>query len=281
MIKNMEIEDKKEQRKRIILFILIGVICVIAIIITMIFQIKELETPNPIEEEKEEVVEILNFNSIFDNQLNNQDYTIKQPQKLDDNEQIVYTNYEKKEQVEGKYDIDVKIPTINIDNSVTENVNKEIEDIFREKARNVINNDEDYGIIYTVEYTAYVNENILSLVIRSNLKEGSNAQRVIVKTYTYNLSTDELIDINEMLSIKKLDKSKVEKSIIEVVTENAKQNESLISLGYNVYQRDLTSEMYEVENISNFFYGPNGVLYIIFAYGNNNYTSELDVIPIT
>ena len=50
--------------------------------------------------------------------------------------------------------------------------------------------------------------------------------------------------------------------------------------GYNVYQRNPEDEMYKLENIQNFMEGPNGELYIIFAYGNNNYTSEMDVIEI-
>ena len=38
--------------------------------------------------------------------------------------------------------------------------------------------------------------------------------------------------------------------------------------------------MYQIDNITNFIEGPNGELYIIFAYGNNNYTSEMDIIEI-
>ena len=50
--------------------------------------------------------------------------------------------------------------------------------------------------------------------------------------------------------------------------------------GYTVYQRDVNDEMYQIDNITNFIEGPNGELYIIFAYGNNNYTSEMDIIEI-
>ena len=181
---------------------------------------------------------------------------------------------------DGKYEIDVKLPLININNQTAITIDKEIESIFLEKVNNIKESEQAEEVIYTVEYTAYVNENILSLAIKSTLKEGIKAQRVIIKTYTYNITTNELIDIDEMLSIKKLNKSAVQGEINKVVSENAKQAQSLIDLGYKVYERNLTDEMYKIEKVTNFFYGPNGALYIIYAYGNNSYTSELDIIPI-
>ena len=83
-----------------------------------------------------------------------------------------------------------------------------------------------------------------------------------------------------MISIKQLNKSVIQGEINKVVEENARQSQSLIDLGYNVYERNLSDEMYKIENVDNFFYGPNGNLYIIYAYGNNSYTSELDIIQI-
>ena len=50
--------------------------------------------------------------------------------------------------------------------------------------------------------------------------------------------------------------------------------------GYQVYKRILDNEIYKIQNIKNFIQGPNGELYIIFAYGNNNYTSEMDIVEI-
>ena len=43
---------------------------------------------------------------------------------------------------------------------------------------------------------------------------------------------------------------------------------------------DKASPIYQIENIHTFFLGSNGDLYIIFAYGNNNYTSEMDIIKM-
>lgn len=276
MLNNIPMNDKKEDKKRKIIFIIIGIICIISIILAIVYQLNQLETPSIETEEKE----IIDFKTIFNNELNEQGYTMKAVQKFNEDKKIVYTLNEQKEKIEGKYDIDVKIPMININNPTTVSIDKEIESIFQEKINNILRSEEEYETIYTVEYTAYINENILSLAIKSTLKEGMKAQRVIIKTYTYNMTTNEVIDIDEMISIKKLNNSTVQGEINRVVKENSIQAQSLIDLGYKVYERNLSDEMYKIENVSNFFYGPNGVLYIIYAYGNNSYTSELDIVPI-
>lgn len=276
MLNNMPINDEKEDKKRKIMFIIIGVVCFISIVLAIVYQIFQLKTPPVIKEEKE----IVEFKTIFNNELNEQGYPIKALEKFNEDKKIVYTLDERKEKSDGKYDIDVKIPIININNHEITNIDKEIEDTFKEKIDNIMASEEQYEIIYTVEYTAYINENILSLAIKSTLKEGIKAQRVIIKTYTYNMTTNEVIDIDEMMSIKKLNKATVQGEINRVVSENAKQAQSLIDLGYKVYERNLSDEMYKIENVSNFFYGPDGALYIIYAYGNNSYTSELDIVPI-
>lgn len=53
-----------------------------------------------------------------------------------------------------------------------------------------------------------------------------------------------------------------------------------MNLGYEVYTRNVDDEMYNLENTSNFLLGEKSHLYIIYAYGNNNFTSETDLIII-
>ncbi len=48
--------------------------------------------------------------------------------------------------------------------------------------------------------------------------------------------------------------------------------------GYTVYNRDLNNSIYQLANIENYFLGPNGDLYIIFAYGNQHHTAEIDIV---
>ena len=45
-----------------------------------------------------------------------------------------------------------------------------------------------------------------------------------------------------------------------------------------MYKRDYTSDIYKLENTKQYFLGINGILYLIYAYGNNDYTSEFDMV---
>ena len=119
---------------------------------------------------------------------------------------------------------------------------------------------------------------ILSLAINATLKEGSNPQRVIVQTYNYNLATGEEVKLEEILSQKNLVQSEVQNKINETIQKAKQEAEIMVQSGYPVYNRDLTSEIYKLSNISNYCLGPNGNLYIIFAYGNQNHTSAMDIV---
>ena len=60
---------------------------------------------------------------------------------------------------------------------------------------------------------------------------------------------------------------------------NSLKNE-LNELGYNKYERDINNNIYRIENTKIFFVGENKALYIIYPYGNANYTTELDLLVI-
>ena len=84
----------------------------------------------------------------------------------------------------------------------------------------------------------------------------------------------------EILEIKKMSTASVEKEIKSVVSEANIQAMSLKQLGYPVYSRNVESSMYKVENTTSYFIGENGRLYILYPYGDSNFTSELDIIII-
>ena len=42
--------------------------------------------------------------------------------------------------------------------------------------------------------------------------------------------------------------------------------------------RDYTSDMYSINNVTEYFMGKDNALYIIYAYGNENNTNEMDVV---
>ena len=101
------------------------------------------------------------------------------------------------------------------------------------------------NVIFNVKYKVYENNNILSLVILSELKEGNSNERIIIQTYNYNLETNQMVNVNDIINQKNIN------------TANANN---------------------KIENATEYFLGKNGYLYVIYAYGNDDFTSELDVI---
>lgn len=204
--------------------------------------------------------------------------------KIEASKDVVYTTYTLNEIYEGKYDIQVNIPFINVNHDNVINMDKEITSIFYNKVNNILADSKKENAqktIYTVSYAAYLNENILSLVIKANLKEGNTPQRVIVKAYNYNLSTNEEEKLSDMLEIKGISIASAEDQIKKEVEEAISYTENLSSLGYNSsYKRNLNDEMYKIGNSDNYFLGPNGNLYVIYAYGNANFTTECDVVNV-
>ena len=264
---NLELPEKEKiPKKRIIMYAVILLICVIAVIVVVGVQILGNDVVDNMfginkitkRTEEEEANLKANFENIFDNQIEDKgEYKI---QKIKQDENLVYTNYTKEEKNE-KHEIDVNLPYININNEETDNFNKEIENTFKGKAEEILK-DSNQNIIYIVKYKAYVENNILSLVIYSDLKQNTSAQRVIVQTFNFDLK-----------------KADVQNKINTDIQKEQKKSEDLIKLGYNIFSRDINSDIYKVENASEYFVYNNNI-YIIFAYGNNKMTSEKDIVII-
>ena len=199
--------------------------------------------------------------------------------KIDNSKDIVYTFYSENQTVDGKYSMNINIPVINIQSDVVTELNNLTQTIFVDKINAILSGNGVYTI-YNLDYTSYVNNNILSLAIKATIKEGDNSQRVIVQTYNYNLETDEKVSLKDLLDDRDIDENVAQNRINTVVQNASNDANKMAESGYTVYQRDLNNEMYEIDNVANFIEGPNGELYIIFAYGNNNYTSEMDIIEI-
>lgn len=269
---------------RTIIFGIIIIVCVFAVNFAVYWQFfRNTENPqtadNTISTSQETAQLEDNFKNIFENRLDYQGYDVNTTGvlKIDSSQDLIYTWVTKESVVENRYDLDLNIPRVNISNTSVEKFNEKIKELYVDKANDIILNATN-NTIYTVEYMSYINTNILSLVIKSTLKEGNNPQRVIIQTYNYNLSTNEEITLKQMLEIKGLQENTVKNTIVNKVQEANREAEDLKNLGYNVYVRDLSSEIYEIENTENFILGANNYLYIIYPYGNSNYTDEMDVI---
>lgn len=280
----IELENEKVNNNKLkILYISIIAICVIAVIAGIILQIKgSKEKPKdpilPSVSEEQSGNSKEEFNNIFKNKVNYMENNSYKITKIEQDKEIIYTGYEDNAKKTNDYDLNVNIPYINIKNDkIIEQFNQEIKDTFEKKAKNVLDT-QNNNIIYTVNYSAYLTNNILSLVVRSTLKEGSNPQRDIVQTYNYDLTNQKEMTIQEVLELKGITKQEANKKIKEEIKKVQESVEELAKLGYSVYARDSESDIYSINNVSEFFIGENNVLYIVYAYGNNNHTSEMDIV---
>lgn len=271
-----------------LIFILVGAFCVLALIAGIYAQFfvgssnnNNIQNPdnsinNEIKPKTQEEIKS-QLNSLFTNEIISNDYDETNLQKRDASKGIVYSAYDIQKQ-EGNYELDVHLPVINIKDSVATDFNKMTQSIFANKASDILNNKYTEKVIYSVDYISYVNDNILSLVIKSTLKQGNNPQRVIIQAYNYNLETGEKVQLVDVLAKRNIIQSDCQNKIHEIVTKAQEEAQVLVQSGYTVYNRNLSDSMYQISNISTFFLGKNKELYIIFAYGNQNFTSEMDVV---
>lgn len=279
-------------KSRNVLYIVITIICVIAIVVAVYYQIfGNDERPNNIgnnngntqinNSDEIDLEKIKNeFNNLFTNTLNTQGNEITDIKKVYEDKELIYSIYTIKEEKEDKYNINLNLPVFNIKSTTASEYNSLTQKIFVDKANEIFKGTEFYTI-YNVEYAAYINESILSLVIKSTLKEGANAQRVIVQTYNYDLQTGEKADLKDILESKQVNKDEINKKIERQVSYAAAQAELISQVtSQTVYKRDLNNAMYLIDNVNNFFIGEEGKIYIVYAYGNSNFTSEIDIIEI-
>lgn len=269
-----------------IIFILVGAFCVFALIAGIYTQFfvgnKGSDyTKNPTDnisgdskpKTQEEIKNQLK--SLFTNDfINNSTYEV---QKANDSKDIVYSAYDiqKKEEL---YEVDIHLPVINISGDVPASFNKITQSVFADEASKILNKKYTEKVIYDVNYISYINDNILSLAIKSTLKRGNNPQREIIQTYNYNLETGEKVELVDVLTKRNIVQSECQNKIYQVVSKAQEEAQILVKSGYQVYNRDLSNSIYQLSNISNFFLGSTGELYIIFAYGNQNFTAEMDVV---
>ena len=170
--------------------------------------------------------------------------------KIDDSKDIVCTALNTQESSAGNYEVNVVLPIINIDSDIINKYNQEIENTFENKLNSVLKT-KSKNIVYNTEYVASINNNILSLMIRSNLKEGSNAQRTIIQTYNYDIKQDKELTFEDVLKKNSLDESTINQTIKSEIEKSQKNVEAYKELGYPVYSRNLNDKKYQVKNVKN------------------------------
>lgn len=257
----------KKGKKILIISLITILIILIAIAVFLILNNKKYE-----EIERQEEEAILNAEENFKKLFLNLEY--------DENKNgAVYLAYSMEKQVEGEYDVNINIPLLNIDTDTASSVNDEINNSFGKKLLEVVNENETYSKYY-VDYVVYTNNNIMSLIVKATLKEGSDAQRVLVKTYNYDLENNKILSLSEYLEKAKMDKGAIQNQIINYIREKSEATDTALAEQYNLYVRSIRSDEYLIENVENYYIGEDGKLYIVFAYGNKNYTETVDVIIV-
>lgn len=217
-----------------------------------------------------------NFNQIFTNglKINSEEINVN---KLESEKDIVYTVYSLVNQDETYYSVDAQIPVINIDSEVAKKVNNEIKNEYYNKANSVMRQTEG-NTVYKVSYAAYVNEDILSIVIKSVLKEEGKSEKVSIKTYTYSMAREKLLSLEDLIESKKTTQEVVQVTINDEI-KTAYENAKIIAAEYGtLYERDLESDIYKIENSKVCFLTDDGYVYIIYPYGNDSYTNEMDIV---
>lgn len=279
---NVVMEDNKMSKRLKIFYVIIILFCIIALTVAVVAQVQASKQESAVataEKISEEQLKKLkgDFNNIFENKVNylkDNNYKIT---KINPEKEIVYSGYQNNDKKVSSYELDVNIPYINIKNEQTEKYNNEIKDIFEKKAKNIINSN-NINTIYTVKYSAYVTNNILSLVIRSTLKEDSNPQRDIIQTYNYDLTNQKECVMQDLLELRGITKQQANQAIKTEIETVQKTIQGLEELGLSVYARDPKSDIYSINNVTEYFIGQDNAIYIIFAYGNENNTSEMDIV---
>ena len=127
------------------------------------------------------------FNTMFTNTL---EYTTQnianKAVRRYSNKDLVYTSNQYIKEEKDKYELNVNIPYLNIVSDNADKINLQIEQLYVSKLSQIVSAQQLEYTIYNIDYIAYVNSNVISLVIKATLKEGNNPQRVIITTYNYN-----------------------------------------------------------------------------------------------
>lgn len=279
--------SKLSGKNKLLFFIVIAMLCIMAISIGIYTQFfyKYAETDplmigiNTSSEKTAEELQLLeaNFNALFTNSLKVNSENVNITSKLDEGKDLLYTGYKLQNEDENYFSINAVIPLLNINTEKAKEINKAIKAEFHDKANTVMRQQEVYTV-YNVSYVAYINNDILSVAIKSSLREGNKSEKVSIKTFCYSLSAERQVTLKELVELKEQTVESVQ-SKIDSEIKTAYNNAKIIAAEYgNLYERDLNSDMYKVENAVTYFLTDDGYVYILYPYGNTDYTNEMDMV---
>ena len=217
------------------------------------------------------------FNNLFTNTIVGENENPGIDRLKTENTKLVFTAYNLVNEDENYYSVNAQIPMLNINSEKAKEINAEIKSDFYDLANSVMRRNEG-TTIYTVSYAAFINKDIVSIVIKSSLKEEGKSEKVCVKTYNYSMAEERLLPLTDLIELKETTVESVQNTI-DTDIKKAYNNAKIIAAEFgNLYERDLSSDIYKVENTSTFFLTQDGYVYIVYAYGNFDYTNEIDIV---
>lgn len=287
MEKNKEKDiDKILGMNRAMFFIIVILLCILSLSIGIYAQVfYRYSDTDPFmlgigvgkTQDAAEITELKNnFNKIFTNDLSGT--TSKSVKKKEEGKEIVFTLQTANQKEANKYNISAYIPKINIESDYAEKINAQIKTNYIDKIDSIIEGKNKSETDYSVTYKAYLNGDLLSLIIKESVREGKNTQAVKIKTYNYNLNNNTEVSILELVDAKGYTQKNLQKEIDAEIKDLEKKDEELKSQFADVRLRDLTSDIYKIENTENYMVNENGFLYLIYAYGNKENTNKMDII---
>ena len=281
---NVELPKEYKVRKRdIIIYTICIIVCVVALTVAVTVQVLGEDVANnvfhanklQIASEEEQVKLRSDFENMFDNKFSGQ---IEGMQKKYNDKNFVFTSYQSEDTVADSYNLNVHIPNFNIVDDELEKLNNRISTEYKQQVNQILNNKGNV-IVYSIEYTSYVEDDILVLIIRSNLKENNNAQKQMIYTYNYDLKNRKIVNFEDIIDKLNYNKNDVQNAIYDYIQIQENNSMSLKNLGYGIYVRNSKDDLYKIENTKQFFV-QNGKLYILYPYGNSLATSEMDIVII-
>ena len=279
--------SKLSGKNKLVFFVVVVMLCIMAVSIGIYTQYfyKYADTDplmigiNTSSEKTAEELQLLeaNFNALFKNSLEVNSENVNITTKLDESKDLIYTGYKLQNEDENFFSVNAIIPLLNINTVEAKEINSAIISEFHEKANSVMRQQEVYTV-YNVTYTAYINNDILSVAIKASLREGDKSEKVSIKTFNYSLSAERQVTLAELVELKEQTVESVQSTINSEI-KTAYNNAKIIAAEYgNLYERDLDSDMYKVENAVTYFLTADGYVYVLYPYGNTDYTNEMDVV---
>ncbi len=200
---------------------------IIILLIILIILVSYLTFNNKDENKMNDEVDVYSVNSSIDT------YNTTSISKKDEKEEIVYNkkyNYEL--DFEGvKFNINSIMPIININNEKIDLINEEIKNYYE----NTKLNEE----MYELNYDKYINDNILSIIVKKVEKRSDNIKNISnVLVYNIDLNNGEILSNRELINKKGTTLDKICLELINTVSKDLKTN----------YNFDIADKSFLIDN---------------------------------